>query len=122
MHTVDVQRTNGGLMVVLMLVVVLVAGIATQLPPLTDVRLGEHAVIRHGADALAARRQVFGCRPEYLRNKYCPRTEEYGATTVFWCEPPGASVCAGMYVTLGGIEKTAFLRPCAQWQDCKGVQ
>lgn len=90
-----------------------------EMPALDQVILCEHAVERHGDDALEARKRLFDCKPVNLRAKLCPPGSKYGLSVVFWCEPPGATICAGMYVTIGGVEKTAFLRPCEQWRNCQ---
>ncbi len=112
-----VQHDRGALRFVLILFAAAV--VLVQLPRLGDVRVRNHAVQRHGTDAITARRRVFNCRPEHLRSRYCPRSERYGPSTVFWCEEPDSSLCPGLYVTMGGIEKTAFIRPCYQWEECR---
>lgn len=90
-----------------------------EFPALDQIQLCQHAVERHGDDALEARQRLFDCRPRDLRMKLCPPSSKYGLSVVFWCESPGATVCPGMYVTIGGIEKTAFFRPCSQWETCQ---
>ena len=89
-----------------------------EFPALDQVILCEHAVERHGDDALEARRRLFDCKPENFRARICPPSSKYGTSVVFWCES-GSGICAGMYVTIGGVEKTAFLRPCDQWRNCQ---
>ena len=90
-----------------------------EMPALADVQLCSHAVERHGDDALEARRRLFECKPRNLRWKFCPPGSKYGSSVAIWCQPPGATICPGMYVTLGGIEKTAFMRPCNEWGECQ---
>ena len=89
-----------------------------ELPPLGQVKPMPHAVEKHGEDAVAARKTVLGCG-DGLRAQLCPPNGKRGLTAVFWCQPPGATVCPGMYVTIGGVEKTTFVRPCEQWERCQ---
>lgn len=90
-----------------------------QLPNIDDIQLRPHAVERHGEDAIRARQGVFDCDADDLRARLCPETEKYGLSVAFWCEPPGSQLCPGMYTTIAGIEKTAFIRPCVDWRECK---
>lgn len=90
---------------------------ATQAPPLEQVRLRPHAVERHGEQALTARERVFNCPVEDLRAKICPAGEKYGMRVHFWCES-GSQLCAGMITTIGGVEKTSFIKPCSYWARC----
>ena len=55
---------------------------------------------------------------EGLRVKLCPPSSKHGLSVVFWCET-GDSICPGMYVTIGGVEKTCFYRPCDDWRNCR---
>lgn len=93
--------------------------VATQAPPLEQVRLREHAVERHGEQALEARRRVFNCAVENFRAKICPPTERYGMRVHFWCVAPGSGLCPGMVCTIGGTEKTSFIKPCSYWENCQ---
>ncbi|HUX75464.1 MAG TPA: hypothetical protein VMY40_02340 [Anaerolineae bacterium] len=87
-----------------------------ELPPLGQVKPRAHAVERHGEDAVAARKAVLTCG-DGLRAQFCPRTSVHGPSVAFWCET-GGFLCPGMYLTLGGVEKTCFTRPCEQWRKC----
>jgi len=109
----------GFMLLMLVAAVWLALPMPQEFPALDQVILCEHAVERHGDDALEARRRLFDCKPQYLRWKFCPPGSKYGSSVVIWCQPPEAAICAGMYITLGGIEKTAFLRPCHEWGDCQ---
>lgn len=91
--------------------------LAIGLPSLDKVTTGTHAVERHGQDAINARTALTACKAP--RSKLCPgKKGTYGLTVVFWCET-GSSLCPGMYTTIGGVEKTSFIRPCSQWRLCK---
>lgn len=105
-------------MLLLGLLALIMLRAATQLPPFENIQYRNHAVQSHGQDAVRARRELEGCKPENWRARLCP-SGKYGLSVVFWCEPVGASLCPGMYTTLGGIEKTSFIRPCDQWKECK---
>lgn len=110
-----------GLMLLLMLLGVMWMAIPMpqEFPALDQIQLCQHAVERHGDDAIKARQRIFDCKLQNLRWRYCPPGSKYGSSVVIWCQPPGATICPGMYVTIGGIEKTAFLRPCEQWRNCQ---
>jgi len=88
-----------------------------ELPPLGQVKPRAHAVERHGEDAVAARAAVLTCG-DGLRAQLCPPNGRHGLTAAFWCET-GTRLCPGMYVTIGGTEKTTFVRPCEQWERCQ---
>ena len=88
-----------------------------ELPPLEQVKPMPHAVERHGEDAVAARKAVLGCGSG-LRAQFCPAANGHGPSAVFWCET-GTYLCPGMYLTIGGVEKTSFTRPCEQWRECR---
>jgi hypothetical protein len=103
---------------VLMLGRVLAQSAPTQLPSLRDVVHRPHAVTKHGDDAIKARKELVGCGADDLRAKLC-LAGKYGMSVVFWCNPDGVTLCPGMYTTIGGVEKTAFIRPCQQWRECK---
>jgi hypothetical protein len=92
---------------------------ATQAPPLTQVRLRSHAVERHGDEAVIARQRVFNCSMEDLRAKICPAGEKYGMRVHFWCEDDASRLCPGMITTIGGVEKTSFVKPCSYWERCQ---
>lgn len=91
-----------------------------DLPSLDNIRLGDHAVDRHGDQAREARRQVFGCNPEHLR--VCAGVHDGTRLSVyFWCEEPGQSLCPAIVTTIGGKERTSFVKPCSYWYDqCGG--
>jgi len=116
--------TGGGLgkavVFVLILGLLLLALIALampqQAPSIDKIKYRPHAVERHGADAISARERIEKCGPTNLRVKFCPTAN--GVTVVYWCET-GGDLCPGMYVTVGGVEKTAFIRPCEQWRNCR---
>lgn len=89
-----------------------------ELPTIDQVVPQPHAVERHGADALAAREMLYKCG-EGLRSRLCPeKPGTYGRTVNVWCET-GLHLCPGCYTTVGGIEKTAFIRPCEEWRECR---
>lgn len=101
----------------IMLVWLLLAVLPQDLPSLGDVQPGAHAVERHGQDAVDARNALLGCKS--LQSKLCPGKEgSHGLSVVFWCETDGP-LCPGMYTTIGGSEKTTFIRPCSQWRQCR---
>jgi hypothetical protein len=119
--------SGGGLFVVFLFVALLaIALMVTQAPSVTrlelpqvkDIQYQTHAVESHGDDALWARESVQQCKPKDLRVNVCPRSI-YGLTVAFWCEPVGKYLCGGIYTTISGVEKTAFVRPCEQWRKCK---
>ena len=88
-----------------------------ELPPLERVKPMPHAVERHGEDAVAARKAVLGCG-DGLRAQFCPAANGHGPSAIFWCET-GTYLCPGMCLTIGGVEKTSFTRPCEQWRRCQ---
>ena len=88
-----------------------------ELPPLERVKPMPHAVERHGEDAVAARAAVLTCG-DGLRARLCPAANGHGPSAVFWCET-GGHLCPGMYLSIGGVEKTSFTRPCEQWRECR---
>jgi len=112
------QNTGSGKSVFWLFVFVLILVIVfMNLPNLKQVRYGTHAVQKHGQDALTARASLKNCKN--LKTKLCPGKQGgYGLTVVIWCET-GLSTCPGMYTTIGGIEKTCFIRPCSQWSNCQ---
>lgn len=88
-----------------------------ELPSLDQVIPQTHAVERHGQDAIMSRSALAGCKVPM--SKLCPgKAGSYGLTVVFWCET-GKELCPGMYTTIGGVEKTTFIRPCSQWRNCQ---
>lgn len=97
---------------------VLLAVLPRQLPSLKDVRYRPHAMQRHGQDALEARGCVKNCSADRLRVKLCPPSERHGLSVVFWCEIPAAT-CPGTVVTIGGVERSSYFRPCADWATCR---
>jgi hypothetical protein len=108
------------LFLVLLVVVLLLPKLQMETPAVEGIRFRPgHADARHGSDAQKARDRVRGCGPADIRAKLCPASSEYGLTVAFWCQPPGASVCPGVYTTIAGIEKTSFIRPCYQWESCQ---
>jgi len=112
---------NAGLLIaliVLLLAALLVFALPRELPALQDVRPRQHAVESHGADAIASKEALANCRSG-LKIKVCPPTSVYGLSVVFWCQEPGATLCPGCIATIGGVEKTAFIRPCGQWERCR---
>ena len=114
-------RNNTGLAFLVLGALVLVAlvllAMPLELPPLEQVRPMPHAVEKHGEDAVAARKAVLGCG-DGLRARLCPANGKRGLTVAFWCET-GTGLCPGMYTTIGGVEKTTFVRPCEQWERCQ---
>jgi len=109
------SRNNTGIFLVISLFLGLV--VLFVLPTLEQIKLRPHAVEKHGMDAVTARESLWNCGSG-LRTKLCPRNEKHGRTICIWCET-GASLCPGMYTTVGGAEKTSFIRPCWQWRECK---
>jgi hypothetical protein len=89
-----------------------------QLPDISDIQLRAHAVEQHGEDAIRARQGVFNCDADDLRIKLCPPSSKYGWSIYWFCDT-GEPLCPGIITTRAGIEKTAFIRPCAQWYECK---
>jgi hypothetical protein len=89
-----------------------------EAPDRKQIKWREHAVEAHGQDAIDARNKVVGCGFEDLRVKMCA-AGKYGLSVYQWCEPAGATICAGTITTIGGIEKTSFSRPCSQWHSCQ---
>lgn len=112
------QRTSNNYWVLyLLMLALLLFACSMALPSLGSITTGTHAVERHGQDAINARAELTNCKS--LRSKLCPgKKGSYGLTVVFWCET-GQSLCPGMYTTIGGTEKTAFIRPCSQWRNCR---
>lgn len=110
---------SGGLWIVIILAL---AGLALilpkQLPHLQEVKVRIHAVERHSQDAMSARESLDNCG-EGLRVKLCPSSENNGLSVVFWCADTGTGLCPGMYATISGWEKTSFIRPCTEWEQCK---
>ena len=90
-----------------------------EVPALDQIQARPHADARHGEDADKARKGVRLCESENLRMKLCMPGTKYGLSIAYWCERPGTSICPGLYATIGGIEKTAFVRPCMQWRKCQ---
>jgi len=118
----NAERTSGSGLVWLLVVAVLLAllvlfALPTQLPTLEGVRPRQHAVQRHGEDAIAAREALANCG-EGLRVQLCPASERFGLSVVFWCET-GGYLCPGCATTIGGLERTAFVRPCVEWRECR---
>lgn len=114
------HHSNAGLylaLVVLLLALIAVFMLPANVPALDKVRPSAHAVERHGQDAIAAREALANCG-EGLRVKMCPPSERHGLSIVFWCES-GGHLCPGCITTIGGIERTAFIRPCEQWRECR---
>ena len=107
----------GWFLFVMLMAAIWVVG-ATQTPPLVQIRLRDHAVQRHGEQALKARKKVFNCGAENLRAKIFPPGERYGMRIHFWCESETSSLCPGMITTIGGVEKTSFVKPCDYWERC----
>jgi hypothetical protein len=122
------SSSGGGVLFIVFLLIALMAialmvaqtpGVThLQLPQVKDIQYQSHAVESHGDDALWARDSVTQCKPRDLRVNVCPRSV-YGLTVAFWCEPPGKYLCGGIYTTISGVEKTAFVRPCEQWRKCR---
>lgn len=114
------QRSNWGivlLMVALLLGLFLALAMPRELPTLERVRHGAHAEAKHGEDARAALAGLENCG-DGLRVRLCPPGSKYGLTVCFWCET-GTGLCPGMYTTIGGTEKTRFIRPCEDWRQCR---
>ena len=118
----EVRRRGSGLLWLLaiaaLLALLVLFALPAQLPTLQDVRPRQHAVQRHGEDAIAAREALANCGSG-LKIRVCPPSSVYGLSVVFWCREPGASLCPGCIATIGGLEKTTFIRPCAEWERCQ---
>lgn len=123
-RSATVQKHSGGLFLFIFVIgllgisaVIFLIGSVEQAPAYDIVIPQSHAVERHGNDAVKARLALHNCA-EGLRSQLCPgKPGTYGLTVVFWCET-GEYLCPGCYATIGGLEKTAFIRPCAQWRRC----
>ena len=113
-----VEERSGGtwLFVVLGLLLLALVLSSLQLPSIGDVKTRPHAVQRHGEDAIKARASLADCKD--IKMKMCPKSSIHGRSVVFWCET-GSTLCPGCYSTVGGAEKTAFIRPCYQWATCQ---
>jgi len=107
-------NSAGTLIVLLLLGLIALFALA---PSLDQIKLRSHAVERHGTDAIAAREGLWNCG-EGLHVQLCPKSSLHSAGFSFWCET-GNYLCPGMYVTLGGMEKTSFRRPCNEWRECR---
>lgn len=83
----------------------------TQAPGIGDIVTRPHAVEKHGADALKAREGLTACKS--ISSRVTSGFE--GVGWAVWCET-NEYLCPGTYVTFGGVEKTAFIRPCTQWR------
>lgn len=77
-----------------------------------------HIGERHGEVGLRAIQRTLGCELQNRRAWVCLQGK-YGVSVVFWCQPPGSEVCPGIYASIGGCGKTAFVRPCSEWRECK---
>lgn len=104
-------------LIALLLGLLLLFALPRQLPALQRIQPRSHAEERHGADAVTARESLLSCG-DGLRVRLCPPSSRNGLSVVFWCENSG-SLCPGMYATIGGAEKTCFVRPCADWSECR---
>lgn len=114
---IERQTSNNNWVLYLLAFMFLIFALAMALPSLGSIKTGTHAVERHGQDAINARVGVHNCKAP--RTKLCPgKKGGYGLTVVFWCET-GKHLCPGFYTTIGGVEKTAFMRPCSQWASCR---
>lgn len=109
------HRAGAGLVAFALLAIGL---LLLQMPSVDDIIETLHAVETHGPDAVRARRGLKDCGPDDLRVKIC-RPATYGLTLAFWCQTEGAVLCPGAYTTIAGIEKTAFIRPCQEWERCQ---
>jgi len=109
------KGSNTGTFIVLLLLSLAV--LFVMAPSLDQIKFRSHAVESHGADAIAAREGLWNC-DDGLRVQLCPKSNLHSAGFCFWCET-GSYLCPGMYVTLGGMEKTAFKRPCHEWRECR---
>lgn len=97
---------------------VLLATLPRELPSLKDMRPMPHAVQRHGQDAIEARACIQHCSADRLRVKLCPPSARHGLSVVYWCEIP-APTCPGTVLTIGGVERSSYFRPCADWATCR---
>ena len=88
-----------------------------QPPPREIIIETEHAVLKHGADAIEALRAVKLCPSKDVRYRLLNGTAE-GIGWVYWCEW-GGPLCPCVYVTMGGTQKTAYIRPCEQLRNPK---
>jgi len=113
-----VERNNSGMWVFMVLLLglamLVMCSVArpSQAPSVNDVQVRPHAVEKHGNDAIVARAGITACKS--------PRSRWLGGGTegvgwAVWCET-GTHLCPGMYISAGGVEKTAFIRPCYQWR------
>jgi len=106
------------LVVAAVLALLLIFALPAQLPALENVQPRLHAIQNHGTDAIIAREALTNCG-EGLRVKVCPPSNAHGLSVYMWCETTGSYLCPGCITTISGIEKTAFLRPCTQWEECR---
>ena len=116
------QHSSGCLLpiiIVLAAATILLLALPLDLPRMEDISPRPHAVERHGTDAESARSSIRNCGTENLRVRLCPPSSQYGLSVIFWCSPPGATLCPGCITTISGLEKTAFTRPCGQWALCR---
>lgn len=114
----DSRQSNVGLLIaIVFLLLVILLTLPTQLPRVQDIQLQPHAVQKHGTDAVQARSALSGCG-DNLNVRICPPSSAHGLSIVFWCETGGFN-CPGMYATIGGQEKTCFIRPCSEWRECR---
>jgi len=115
------ERSGSGLLWIALLILaalIAMAMLPRELPSLQNVRYREHATLRHGCDALDARACVQNCSVDRLRVKLCPPTSRHGLSVVYWCALPMGS-CPGTVLTIGGLERTSYYRPCADWSVCR---
>lgn len=115
METTD--KSKPILIIILLLGLLLLFTLPIELPNLEKIRIRPHAIEKHGEDALVARNSLLNCG-DSLRARLCPPSSRYGLSVCFWCET-GESLCPGMYTTIGGMEKTTFIRPCEEWRECR---
>lgn len=104
-------------LIVLLLAALLVFAMPRELPALQGIQPRPHAAEQHGTDAELARQSLLDCG-DGLRARLCPPSSRNGLSVVFWCEN-SSSLCPGMYATIAGAEKTCFIRPCADWRECR---
>ena len=111
------ERTSGKwIFIVLAILLLTLVLFSLELPSFGSITTRPHAVQKHGQDAITARTSLTDCKN--LKSQICPKSSLHGLTVVFWCET-GSTLCPGMYATIGGKEKSAFIRPCYQWRECQ---
>ncbi len=95
---------------VLAILVMVVATAFIIAPSFDEVRLRDHAVQRHGSDAVIARANVKSCPDSFAYE--CPPTKDHPLTYHIICKH--GNLCSVMIVTRRGVELTSFILPCSR--------